>query len=335
MLADVTDASNSYRSTGSPGFAAAAEAVAASLRASGWTVSDDPFTAPTFTDDGGSSLEVGEQTFGDDDIRPLIFAPAGDVTGPVVAIDWQPGATARDGKGCRTADYGDLPDGAVVLVRPGPCYRRDQVLAAQAAGAAAFVAGYGGAASGAAPRATLIDPGGLTIPAIGATGHAADALGGGRQGWRRRPGGDHGTDGRGLHQVDHRRAARKRPIVGRDARRPSRFGPRWPRPERRWLRRRGPAGDRARVAGHASPRHGPTGLLERRRARAAGLEPLRRRPDRGRAGSHRGLPQRGHDRITERLRRRLPRGRRTSRARLRSGPSWMRPSNERAANPSR
>ncbi|HVQ22781.1 MAG TPA: M20/M25/M40 family metallo-hydrolase, partial [Candidatus Saccharimonadia bacterium] len=128
------------------------------------------------TDEGGSSLEAGGQRFGDDDIRALIFAPAGDVTGPVVAIDWQPGATTRDGKGCRTADYGDLPVGAVVLVRPGPCYRRDQVLAAQAAGAGAFVAGYGGAASGAAPRATLIDPGGLTIPAIGATGHAADAL---------------------------------------------------------------------------------------------------------------------------------------------------------------
>ena len=168
--------SSGYRSAGSPGYAAAADAVATSLRASGWTVSDDAFTAPTFTDDGGSSLDAGGQRFGDDDIRPLIFAPAGDVTGPVVVIDWLPGTTARDGKGCRTADYGDLPDGAVVLVRPGPCYRRDQVLAAQAAGAAAFVAGYGGAASGAAPRATLIDPGGLTIPAIGATGHAADAL---------------------------------------------------------------------------------------------------------------------------------------------------------------
>ena len=64
MLADVTDASNGYRSTGSPGFTAAADAVATSLRASGWAVSDDPFTAPTFTDDGGSSLEAGGQTFG-------------------------------------------------------------------------------------------------------------------------------------------------------------------------------------------------------------------------------------------------------------------------------
>lgn len=176
MLADVTDASNGYRSLGSPGYAAAVEAVATSLRASGWTVSDDAFTAPTFTDDGGSSLEADGQRFGEDDIRPLIFAPAGDVTGPVVALDWLPGAAARDGKGCRTADFGELPDGAVVLVRPGPCFRRDQVLAAQAAGAAAFVAGYGGAPSGAAPRATLVDPGGLTIPAIGATGRAADAL---------------------------------------------------------------------------------------------------------------------------------------------------------------
>ena len=71
-------------------------------------------------------------TYGADGVRPLIFAPPGTANGPVVAIDWVPGASDRTGRGCEVADYGDLPAGAIVLVRSGPCFRRVQVLAAQA-----------------------------------------------------------------------------------------------------------------------------------------------------------------------------------------------------------
>ena len=136
MLAEVTDATTGYRSAGSPEFDAATDRVAAALREAGWEVSEDAFTAPVFADDGASTLEAGDETYGAGDVTPLIFAPAAEVTGPIVAIDWVPGSTDRTGKGCQVADYGDLPDGAIVLVRIGPCYRRDQVLAAQAAGAA-------------------------------------------------------------------------------------------------------------------------------------------------------------------------------------------------------
>ena len=176
MLAELTDETSGYRSAGSPGFDAATDRVAAALGEAGWLVGEDAFTAPVFGDDGGSTLEAGDTTYGTADVAPLIFAPAGEVTGPVVAIDWVPGSVDRTGKGCQVADYGDLPDGAIVLVRSGPCYRRDQVLAAQAAGAAGFVAGYGAAPSGAVPRPTLVDPGGLDIPAMAAAGPAADAL---------------------------------------------------------------------------------------------------------------------------------------------------------------
>jgi len=175
-LAGVTDAETGYRAVGSPGFDAAADLVASGLREAGWQVTEDAYLAPTFADDGGSVLETAGRTYGSDDIRPLIFAPPGTASGPVVAIDWVPGATDRTGLGCDEADYGDLPAGAIVLVRSGPCFRRDQVLAAQAAGAAGFVAGYGSAPSGAVPRATLIDPDGLEIPAMAAAGPAADAL---------------------------------------------------------------------------------------------------------------------------------------------------------------
>ena len=102
----------------------------------------DAYDGLAFVDEGGSSLEVGGRTFGADDLLPLIFAPPGDVEGPVVAIDWNPAATAADGKGCAVTHYGDLPANAIVVVRSGDCLRRDQVIAAQQAGAAAFVAVY-------------------------------------------------------------------------------------------------------------------------------------------------------------------------------------------------
>jgi Zn-dependent M28 family amino/carboxypeptidase len=129
-----------------------------------------------FTDDGGSTLEVGGRTFDAAAVLPLIFAPAGDVEGPVVAIDWDPAAADRTGKGCAATDYGDLPPKAIVVVRSGNCLRRDQVIAAQQAGAAAFIAVYPHAAPGIAYRPTLIEPRSMEIPAAGVTSEAADAL---------------------------------------------------------------------------------------------------------------------------------------------------------------
>jgi hypothetical protein len=175
-LAEVTDPATGYRSAGSPGYDAAADLVGDRLRQAGWVVTEDAYTTQGFADDGGSVLEAGGQTYGPDDVRPLIFAPPGEASGPLIAIDWVGGADDRTGKGCHAADYGDLPEGAIVLVRPGPCFRREQVLAAQAAGAAAFVVGYGQAPRGSVPRPTLIEPDGLEIPAIATAGPASDAL---------------------------------------------------------------------------------------------------------------------------------------------------------------
>jgi hypothetical protein len=175
-LAGVSSASNGFRAVGTPGFDAAADLVANELRAAGWQVTEDEFTMPSFVDLGGSSLVVPGGSFGAGDLAPLIFAPAGDVTGPVVAIDWDPDAREPTGLGCSAVDYPDLQEGAIVLVRSGPCRRRDAILAAQSRGAAAFVAGYPSAASGEVLRPTLIDPNGLEIPAAAASRPAGDAL---------------------------------------------------------------------------------------------------------------------------------------------------------------
>jgi Zn-dependent M28 family amino/carboxypeptidase len=77
---------------------------------------------------------------------------------------------------CEPDGFGDLPAGAIVLARPGGCFRRQQVLSAQEAGAAGFLAGYPAAEAGAVLRPTLIHPGMLSIPAAGVTRPVGDAL---------------------------------------------------------------------------------------------------------------------------------------------------------------
>ena len=175
-LAAVSTAGAGYRAVGTAGYQAATELVVAALRDAGWTVNSHAFFMPGFTDPGHATLTVGDATFTPRDILPLIYAPPGDVSGPVVIIDWADGAIERTGLGCNAADYGGLPSGAIVVVRPGPCFRRDQVIAAQSNGAAGFVAAYPQAAAGAALRATLIDPAGLDIPAVGASRPVAEAM---------------------------------------------------------------------------------------------------------------------------------------------------------------
>jgi aminopeptidase Y len=175
-LATVSGADAGYRAVGTPGFDAAADLVASELREAGWQVSRHLFAMPAFVDPGSAELEVGGQTFTPRDILPLIYAPAGDVSGPVVAVGQADAVLPPSAQGCAVGDYRGLPAQAIVVVRSGRCYRRDQVLAAQEAGAAGFVAAYPQAGAGAALRPTLIDPDGLRIPAVGASLPVAQAL---------------------------------------------------------------------------------------------------------------------------------------------------------------
>lgn len=173
-LAQATEGSDRFRSVGSPGYDAAADLVEQELAAAGWSVDSDTYDDVTFVDDGGSSLDVGDRVIGVSDIRPLIFAPAGDASGPVVPLVTS--ATDSAGTGCLVGEYGALPDDAIVLVGPGACLRRDQVIAAQQAGAVGFVAVSPEVPPGVVLRPTLIDPRDLSIPAASVSQGAAEAL---------------------------------------------------------------------------------------------------------------------------------------------------------------
>jgi Zn-dependent M28 family amino/carboxypeptidase len=176
VLGDLTNGSEGYRSVGSDAYDAAAAMIEGELEAAGWTLASDAYDGVAFVDEGGSFLEVGGRTFAAADLKALIYAPAGEVEGPVIALDWQLDAPVDSAKGCAVTHYSILPANSIVVVSQGPCLRREQVLAAQRAGAAAFVAVYPGIPSGLVYRPTLIEPTAMEIPAAGVSRDAAAAL---------------------------------------------------------------------------------------------------------------------------------------------------------------
>ncbi len=176
-LAAATGDSAGYRSVGTAGYDRAAALVEERLTEAGWSVTTPRHDAPAVVDDGRSALEVGSRRFVADDLRPLLLSPPGEVSGPVVAVNGAPGPGATPGTGCSVADYADLPTGAVVLVPPGGCFRRDQLLAAQQAGAGAFLSYSPGAPGGLVLRPTLARAEGITIPGAWVSPDAAAALG--------------------------------------------------------------------------------------------------------------------------------------------------------------
>lgn len=170
-LAAIAAANGGTRRTGGPGDAATVQYLGGLLADLGYAVREDPFAAPVFADGTGDELAVlgegGRRFEPGKDFGPFMFSPAGSVEARVVDLGWDAAATRPDGPGCRSEDYaGRDVSGAIVVVRPGPCYRRDAVLNAQAAGAVGLVSAIPWAGLGEVRRATLIDPGGLQIPAI-------------------------------------------------------------------------------------------------------------------------------------------------------------------------
>jgi hypothetical protein len=177
-LAAIASANGGTRGTGSAGDLASAAYVEAALAAMGYEPWSDTVPTSVFTDPGGSEVAItGGPTFDDPaHVLPLLFSPADEVEGPVVDLGWDPGSRAPDGPGCDAADFAGLPAGAIVLSRPGPCYRRQVLEHAQSAGAGALVTAAPWTGPGEIRRSTLLEPAGLTIPAIAVSRDVAAAL---------------------------------------------------------------------------------------------------------------------------------------------------------------
>jgi Zn-dependent M28 family amino/carboxypeptidase len=179
-LQAIADANGGTRAAGSPGYDASADYVADELRAAGFTVTMDPVEFPYFHQTAAASLTLtGGATFADPrDIKAMVFSAAGDVTGPLFDLGFDPNAdpAVRDGLGCSGTDWAAVPRGAIVLVQPGPCRRYDVVQNAAAAGVVALVTSYPEWAPGQVRRPTLINPDDIHMPVLGTTHEAGVAL---------------------------------------------------------------------------------------------------------------------------------------------------------------
>ena len=166
-LQDIADANHGIRATGTAGYQASVDFAAAELQEIGFQVETPEVTFTAFRD-LGATVEVGGRTFsGPDEVRALIYSPSGVVSGRVVHLA---------GSGCQITDFDEVDPGDLALTTQGGCFRRDQVLNAVEAGAAALLVGYPGRGPGEIFRPTLIDPGGMDVPAVSVTDEAIEML---------------------------------------------------------------------------------------------------------------------------------------------------------------
>jgi aminopeptidase Y len=181
-LETITRENGGTRAAGSDGYDVAAAFVAEGLESLGYEVTRHEIVAPLFSEAGPGVLEIGVPRgpifTGGLDFRAMLLSPSGDVTATVVALGFDPDAAPESASapGCDAADWADVQAGSIVLVQPGPCRIRTMVEHAQAAGAVGLVRSTPGWESGRVLRPTLIDPDGLTIPAVGATHQVGLAL---------------------------------------------------------------------------------------------------------------------------------------------------------------
>lgn len=163
------------RAAGTEGYTASASFVADELRQAGFDVELDALDVPLFSQADPGVMEIladGAPTFaGLRDFKPMLFSGSGDLTAAVYSLGFDAEAVPgeRNGLGCDSADWADMPVGVIVLTQPGPCRRRQAVEHAQQAGALALVTAYPDWSRDGVLRPTLIDPDGVEIPVIGAT----------------------------------------------------------------------------------------------------------------------------------------------------------------------
>ncbi len=183
-LLEITNQHGGARPAGSDAEAAAVAFVADELRNAGLSVELQPVEVALFTQDEPSVLEIppgdgGTPAFEDvRDYKAMLFSASGDVTAPVYALGFNPGAAPgdRNGLGCEPSDWAAVPSDVIVLVQPASCRRHDVVVRAQQAGAVAIVTSYAEWKRDAVLRPTLVTPGDIEIPVLGATHEVGLAL---------------------------------------------------------------------------------------------------------------------------------------------------------------
>ena len=174
-LQTIADANGGVRTSGTPGYDASVDYVAQRLRDLGYAVETPDFEMATFTELPGARIQVGAggPVFeAGRDFHAMIYSAGADLTATVAEVGFDEAGRG----GCAAADWTDLPDDVIAVVPPGPCFRRQVVLNAVEAGALAVIVGYPQWPAGEVRRPTLLDPDGMSIPAISASAELGEAL---------------------------------------------------------------------------------------------------------------------------------------------------------------
>ncbi len=175
-LAQIADQNAGIRAAGTPGYVASADYVAAQLEQAGYDVQRMPVDFTFFDEAAPVVLDLGDQSWsGSEWLHAMLYSAPGDVSGPVESVAIEGGAAVGTA-GCDPSDWSSFTRGDIAIVFGGPCFRRDQVTLAQQAGAVALVALYTSWQANQARRPTLVDPSGITIPAIAVGSEPAAAL---------------------------------------------------------------------------------------------------------------------------------------------------------------
>ncbi len=165
-LEEITRANGGQRAVGSVGYDAAADYVGRVLTGAGYRVTRDELEAPTFIERATFLGIAGGPPGGfveGRDFRIAGFSGAGDVQGPLVAVDVS----------CTGGTTAPFPTGAIALVRAVGCDGLEWLPGVIAAGPAAVLVrtSYTGEEI---PR--LLLPGGATVPVAQVSAGAAAAL---------------------------------------------------------------------------------------------------------------------------------------------------------------
>lgn len=176
-LDEIATSSGGNRAAGTPGHDRSVDYVVEVLEDAGYDVDRQSFEFPYFGQNSPTRLKAGSLAFTDgEDVRAMLYSASARVSAAVDDSLFDPSATERNGEGCDGSSFGPETSGRIVVVTPGPCYFRDQVMNAQEAGAVAVVFAFPDYTRGNVLRPTLLGPGGIEVPVLAATAEVGSAL---------------------------------------------------------------------------------------------------------------------------------------------------------------
>ncbi len=176
-LVQIASEHGGIRASGTDGYDASADYVAEQLVEMGYTVEREPFHFTFFDETAPVELSVGDASWsGSEWLHSMIYAGSGDISGTLQAVQVTPNGTLTGTGGCDPAEWSSFTAGNIAVIESGPCFRHDQVMNAQNAGAAGLISLYPNSPANATRRPTLVFPGDVLIPAIVAGSEPSAAI---------------------------------------------------------------------------------------------------------------------------------------------------------------